>query len=396
MRTKDVYCGTLLRLERLNRNLGQKEVCRGICVVSYLSKIENHQVQPDAAIINQLFNRLGISYCSDADFVRTRQNLIDAYFDQLFYGLERKAREALLSDDQQLSFSPLALDWLLVKAHEGELAAFEQLKNCVDLMTAEQFARFCLIRLPDDEISAEKTERYQKAFRILNNSYSLGEVIRSYYVQGQYDKVHELAETCIALALEEGNTLNLALCYQLRGDAYACQNMDQMMLPYYRRAINLLQNTLWTEPLEFAWYNMGATYLTNGKYDLALSWLNKVSSQPSLGFLLPHKKALTYIRSGQIAKARPFLTAMGDWIALQQIEGCDVSVEQLMLRETEWETETGFLADPEFLALLEKLMILLKEKRHKGYRLFYRNILKETYCSQRKYKQALKLSEELS
>ena len=39
--------GTLLKLERTKQNKGQKEVCYGICVPSYLSKIEHGSVTPD-------------------------------------------------------------------------------------------------------------------------------------------------------------------------------------------------------------------------------------------------------------------------------------------------------------------------------------------------------------
>ena len=33
------FVGTLIRRERLRQNLSQEGLCRGICVVSYLSKI---------------------------------------------------------------------------------------------------------------------------------------------------------------------------------------------------------------------------------------------------------------------------------------------------------------------------------------------------------------------
>ena len=38
--------GALLRIERLRQNKGQKEICFGICVPSYLSKIEHGTVCP--------------------------------------------------------------------------------------------------------------------------------------------------------------------------------------------------------------------------------------------------------------------------------------------------------------------------------------------------------------
>lgn len=47
MKLKDPYAGMLLKLERIKQNKGQKEICFGICVPSYLSKIERNLVQAD-------------------------------------------------------------------------------------------------------------------------------------------------------------------------------------------------------------------------------------------------------------------------------------------------------------------------------------------------------------
>lgn len=38
--------GMILRAERIRQGKGQKEVCYGICVVSYLSKIERGSAEP--------------------------------------------------------------------------------------------------------------------------------------------------------------------------------------------------------------------------------------------------------------------------------------------------------------------------------------------------------------
>lgn len=50
--------GMILRAERIRQGKGQKEVCYGICVVSYLSKIERGSAEPDMAILKQLLQDL--------------------------------------------------------------------------------------------------------------------------------------------------------------------------------------------------------------------------------------------------------------------------------------------------------------------------------------------------
>ena len=40
------YCGFVIRRERLARGWSQQGLCKGICAVSYLSKIEQGQAAP--------------------------------------------------------------------------------------------------------------------------------------------------------------------------------------------------------------------------------------------------------------------------------------------------------------------------------------------------------------
>ena len=47
----DAFIGTLIRRERLRRNLSQEGLCKGICVVSYLSKIEQGKAEAGEDIL---------------------------------------------------------------------------------------------------------------------------------------------------------------------------------------------------------------------------------------------------------------------------------------------------------------------------------------------------------
>ena len=61
--------GALLRIERLHQNKGQKEICFGICVPSYLSKIEHGTVTPDEEIIHKLFQKMNISFYTEEEII---------------------------------------------------------------------------------------------------------------------------------------------------------------------------------------------------------------------------------------------------------------------------------------------------------------------------------------
>jgi tetratricopeptide (TPR) repeat protein len=393
MEKKKDFCCTLLKLERIRQNKGQKEVCYGICVPSYLSKIEHNQVTPDKAILKQLFHRLGIEFYSEEEFIKRNGELIGQYFEQLFYGLDRSSYRELKQEDERLTYSPLALDWLLVKGCEDDPDAAGQLARCTEHMDSLQLAYFYLLQ-PLNKKSAEQViPLYHQAYRILNNSFSLLLLMQAYFLAGQYDKVHECSDKCISLALEEGNTCNLAGCYQMIGTAYACLNAEDLMLPFYKRAIHLLQNTNWKDQLNDIYYNIGATLISSRKYEESLRYLDMVQKEDS--FLLNHKKALVLIRSKRQTEAAQYINRMEAW--LQEKQGdASYTVEKLMYEEAVFECREDFLGKPEYIELLEKLMEQLMLERHKGYVIFYRDILQEAYCRQRKYKKALELSLRIS
>ena len=54
------YYGNLILRERLARSWSQAGLCKDICTVSYLSKIETGKAQPSADVLRLLLARLGL------------------------------------------------------------------------------------------------------------------------------------------------------------------------------------------------------------------------------------------------------------------------------------------------------------------------------------------------
>ena len=54
------YYGLLIRRERLRRDWSQAGLCRGICTVSYLSKIEQGKASPSTEVVRLLLERLAL------------------------------------------------------------------------------------------------------------------------------------------------------------------------------------------------------------------------------------------------------------------------------------------------------------------------------------------------
>lgn len=414
--------GMILRAERIRQGKGQKEVCYGICVVSYLSKIERGSAEPDMAILKQLFARLGIDYETDSAFLTESRQQMDKFFYNLQYGLENETVwKKLAGKWDRLLMSPFVIDIRLVAAVYYSESAWKEvdksfieslmkkeadgndiqnflnenvstLVRLEDCMDEKQYAYYSLVcsRLTKDP--AEKMKWYQKVQHGLQNTLGMCCLIAGYYEQAEYDVIHRMENRFVTAALEEGNVYALADYYFMNGSAYACVNMDEMMTVYYERTRRMLQNTGWWKEYEQGlYYNMGATYLAVGRYEEALACLNRVRSED---FLHCHKKGWLHLRLGNTREADRYLAKMK--LLLSQKEMKDKTAEHLMYEELCMEQKPDFTADPAYLDLIERLITALKKEKSFGFLYQYKDVILEAYMRQRKYKKALEFSEQIS
>ena len=61
------YRGLIIYRARIQKNWSQAGLCKGICTVSYLSKIETGKAEPSDEILRQLLNRLGLKTDGNAE-----------------------------------------------------------------------------------------------------------------------------------------------------------------------------------------------------------------------------------------------------------------------------------------------------------------------------------------
>lgn len=380
--------GMLLRIERLKQGKGQKEICQGICVVSYLSKIERGKVDPDPEILRRLFQELGIEYCCDRDFLAWAEDLMKKAYYQLDYSLDRAAFRELTPEDEKLSYSPFALDWIILKGLERDEIPIEVLDECADAMDPQQLAWYYMV--PDVCRGQENIRRAKRAYEILGSSTSLLHLALAYWEASEYLKVQELCEQAADLAVREGNTYNIADSFFMAGNLYACLKLDELMFSNYERGIRLLQNTFWAEELDGVYYNMGATFLEMNRFDEARKYLDMVQGKH---FLLDQKKCLLEIRTGNHEKAMQYLEEMEKEAAKLPP---DHEIQLLMLEEARMELKKDFLSDRAYLNLLDRLMQLLEQELHFGYMNFYHDQYKEACCRQRMYRKAMEIETKFS
>lgn len=385
--------GALLKMERLKQNREQKDVAFGVCVPSYLSKIEHGQVKPEENILRLLFQKLHIDYQEERFIVETHQKKILEYFERLHYGLDcHEIYSELEKYQEQLSYSVLAIDWYLIKAFEKK-QDIQLLYPLQEAMNQRQKSYFQILAFMQEK--SKDLKELEEACKNLGNSYGYFVLCAAYMEQSDYGAIHRIENQVITLAIEEGNTYQLASYFLFKGSAYACFNQHDMMMVYYERSIKLLQNTGWTELLQEIYYNMGATYINLKEYELSKKYLDLVIKRDNEeDFSLLHKKALVHICSGNIKQGQEFLKIIKE--KYLNNPGLLNEADQLKYEEAVFECEEDFISKPQYLDLLENLRKALEKEYHFGHLYFYADIIVETYAKHRKYKKALEFQERIS
>lgn len=391
--------GYLLRQERLRQGKGQKEVCFGICVTSYLSKIERGQVKPDVDILTALFDRLGISYEGREEVLTPCRGWIEEYYERLLYMRPlNEVYQHLEPQGGMLTYSELALDWQLIRELQkwfgGERLGLEleRLAVLADCMDRRQLACLRMLQAHEEPDADRSVELAGQACSLWENSMTMLTLCYRYLYQSNYTAIHQMEQRMTAVALEEGNTYQLADYYYVKGSAYACLGMEELMMTYYLRCIHMLQDTIWEKELDGVYYNIGATCLEYGRYEEALRWLEKTAERGE-DFMTIHKLALAHIRAGHLAEGQELLARMKE--QLDQ-DPNSLRADYLRYEEACMECEPGYMDDPGYLALLEEMMKEMKKSYHFGHLYSYRYQIVEAYKRQRRYKSALEFEEMIS
>lgn len=409
--------GILLRLERLKQGKGQREVCLGLCVPSYLSKIEHGTVLADAQLVRRLFERLSIQCETDAQKLERAGQLVEAYYQalSLFAPETKDIYRQFRALGEGVAYSALALDWLIIEGmqalNDGSFQrAYDVAARLMPLqehMDRRQKGYYCCLKAAT--VFFERSEKnikdrqepaetmiacYQEACLCLNNALAYVWLCSAYFKAGRFMAIHEMESRITAMAVEEGNVYYLAQYYIVKGSAYASLDLEPMMMLCYQRAEKFLQNTVWKDSLNIVYYNIGATLTALGQFDRAMRYLERVPEETYDNlFELLHKKALICLRSGRIKPGKAYLERAKECLEKDTMPRLS---DWLRYEEAEWETKKNFLDSPEYLDLMLRMMDALKKERGFGFRYFYREQMVAVCERQRKYKLALAYQRELS
>ena len=370
------YAGFLLRQQRLARDWSQEGLCRGICTVSYLSKIEQGRAEPSEEILGMLMERLGIVWRDDGDEERA---------------LVERGYETLLSEDpgfpalvkelgaRGLAYSTFGADFLLLEQFtlEQSRPLEEALEGCMD---SRQLSLQRLLQ-----------GRCEEAARLLPCGFVLCAAGHRAYYDGNLIRALEWMHQAYHRAAGEGHPRIMLHSRIVMGNCYSNQRAIGPMLEHYRVARNLAMALGDRDNLRSIDYNIAASRLEAGEYREALGFFESLEAPRRMEL---HKKAICLEKLGRYQEAMETLElARGlesdGWMP----EGLEEQMLELVALRL---TDEAYLKSETYGKKLMDCFARCREELPSGYAAFHLPWVMEWLRAGRKYRQALELMEEFS
>ena len=401
------YTGYLIRTTRLERNLSQEGLAKGICATSYLSKIEQGLVEPGQEIIDRLFAALEIDFVRDPELEAEAQRQLERYLFLIEGGEPAKAQEAFFAENGgRLAHSEFALAYLVFRLiSTARLDSMDE--SCALLKQIEPYAHCLSVQLRQWMliVKAEYQECWEDEWAALEEAAQLGrsalvlhkQAVCAYH-RGKYSLSVELGDQAYSQAAYEGNAAVMIQSSFLLGSC-ACNRYDMDLAKRYFDRTAALTRGYRTEMDSYIDYNLGSTYLELGDDQNALHYLRMAQEKEEdmvHNTLLHQKLAIVLRRTGNTEAGRAHLQmakACFDGSKWERREGVFLMEQMLRFAELMYEetaTQTGELEQ-----VTRTLYDEAGERFGFGFRRFYGRYLIEIYKKQRRYKEALAVQEEM-
>lgn len=365
------YYGNLILRERLARSWSQAGLCKDICTVSYLSKIETGKAQPSADVLRLLLARLGLH--TDPALEAAGARCAEDGYERLFTGRFGELAAALPAvSDETYRATAAWTDLLLLRQFDTDGGALDA---GLELgMTQRQLAMQRLLQ-----------GRWDEALALLPNAFCQWRIGVSAYEAGRYEDAVEYLQAGYDLAARDGAARLMLLCRTYMGNCYCNRRDIERMRPHYAAARRLAQALGEQELLDSIAYNTAAVQIERGQFEEAYGYFSALDD-PSV--LALHKLAICCEKTGRTAEA---LAALERAEAVETAEQRSEAVEKMLA------VVRFRLAHPDYLhcdaygALLLDCFTCCRTRLPQGYAAFHLPWVVEWYTAARQYKKVCEL-----
>ena len=373
--------GTLIRAERLARHWSQEGLCRGICAVSYLSKIEQGQVTPSEEIRRLLLERLGLPTEEDTPALREAAARLERMTELLFlgdtpglYALE----DAFEASRPLLARSRYAAQAALL--HEAMQPVGKPLPAALEIGLDERLLAYQRIL----------QGRCDEALRLYPHAFTYCSAGNAAYQRGDYRTAVALLRHAHTLAAEDDAVHLMLQSRAFLGNCYCNElRLPQMEREYAAalRLAELLHNTNLADTIR---YNTAAGQLEGGQYEAACAYFSALENP---GRMALHKLAICCEKLGRPDEARAAL-------ARARAAECDYPPEPMSQQICDIVAfrldHPDYLQREEYGTLLLGCFRTMRRELPAGYASFHLPWVLEWYTANRRYKEAYELTREFS
>ena len=365
------YYGNLILRERLARSWSQAGLCKDICTVSYLSKIETGKAQPSADVLRLLLARLGLH--TDPALEAAGARCAEDGYERLFTGRLGELAAALpAASDETYRATAAWTDLLLLRQFDTDGGALDA--GLEAGMTPRQLAMQRLLQ-----------GRWDEALALLPNAFCHWRIGVSAYEAGCYEDAVEHLQAGYDLAARDGAARLMLLCRAYMGNCYCNRRDIERMRPHYAAARRLAQALGEQELLDSIAYNTAAVQIERGQFEEAYGYFSALNDP---GVLALHKLAICCEKTGRTAEA---------YAALERAEAAETAEQRSEAVEKMLAVVRFRLAHPDYLhcdaygTLLLDCFACCRTRLPQGYAAFHLPWVVEWYTAARQYKKVCEL-----
>lgn len=248
--------GSIIKINRLMQNMSQTSLVEGICVPSYLSRIENAEIVPSMEVVNEIFKALGLTYYDDPLFLKESKLRFEEYTQALFdgeLGVAISLYETINEDETKYMSSPIIIDFLLVKYihlvgtnFREEINEVERLlESIINYMESEQLHTYMLYKGIDlrdvnrnfitSEVCFKKAEEQMQTGKLHH------EMAQLYFEWGNMILALDYINKAQRLYGEEGNIMGLTAVYMIKGQIFIYENQYETGIHYLTKCSKLFR-----------------------------------------------------------------------------------------------------------------------------------------------------------
>lgn len=417
MKTKEYALCALVKLYRKKLNLSQSELVKGICVPSYLSKIENAEVEPNRQIIQLLLEKMGVQFYDESSFSDEENRILADYFDYIFFFRHQETGELfelIKKRKKKYINSAKFVDYLLIEWHhlifsKKRLKRQHEIRELLDSVkhlmsdSKKSIYRFLCAFM---EGSTDIIRNLRKATESCNNGYYSFQRASVLISREKYFESVKYLNIAESLFMDEGNFRGLVYAKNMRAIVFYLLKDYEMVEKHVKGVIRLLETSNTEDDFimgfrYFALQSLAIITKKQGRFEEMQNACQTIITEQEAMY----KKVYTtgpylilsdyYYLEGDYKKAREYLDEARK--RQDMILTTDKFYEIELYRLYEFRLDhPEYMKTREYEKQLLKLKMIVDKRECFHFKETVRDKLKEFYVANKRYKDAYLIAEKLS